>query len=188
MKIGRHKAVTRKQRGQALCESTVFAELLRFAAVTAYEKHWEFRSQKSPEAGPQGWTNSGHRLDGAAGDQEGGPEAAIHSGRDSALGSHPCVALLSGLSQRYFPNLANRPRSAAMAKRRMYEPPILRPCGATPLHIATNTARDGRANVAGRLRRAPKAAMALAVGRQRGTQCGRVLEYLLCRRPHHRRK
>ena len=28
-------------------------------------------------------------------DQEGGPKAAIHSGLESALGSHPCVALSS---------------------------------------------------------------------------------------------
>jgi hypothetical protein len=28
-------------------------------------------------------------------DQEGGPKTAVHSGLESALGSHPCVALSS---------------------------------------------------------------------------------------------
>jgi len=28
-------------------------------------------------------------------DQEGGPKAALHSGLESALGSHPCVGLSS---------------------------------------------------------------------------------------------
>src|SRR5712692_9224594 len=34
-------------------------------------------------------------LDGAAGCPGGGPKAAIHAGLESALGSHPCVALSS---------------------------------------------------------------------------------------------
>ena len=44
---------------------------------------------------PKGWTKFGRFSDGAAGGSGGGPKAAIHSGLDSALGSHPCVALSS---------------------------------------------------------------------------------------------
>jgi len=41
------------------------------------------------------WTEFRAFLDGGAGCPGGGPKAAIHSGLDSALGSHPCVALSS---------------------------------------------------------------------------------------------
>src|SRR5215467_15290128 len=41
------------------------------------------------------WTKFRAFLDGGAGCPGGGPKAAIHSGLDSALGSHPCVALSS---------------------------------------------------------------------------------------------
>jgi hypothetical protein len=47
------------------------------------------------EVDPIVWTNFCLSLDGEAADQDGGPETAIHSGLDSALGSHPCVALPS---------------------------------------------------------------------------------------------
>ena len=41
------------------------------------------------------WTKLRPFLDGATGCPGGGPKAAIHSGLESALGSHPCVALSS---------------------------------------------------------------------------------------------
>ena len=44
---------------------------------------------------PKGWTKFRRFLDGAAACPGGGPKAATHSGLDSALGSHPCVALSS---------------------------------------------------------------------------------------------
>jgi len=47
------------------------------------------------EVDPIVWTRFCRSLDGAAGCPGGGPKAAIHSGLDSALGSHPCVALSS---------------------------------------------------------------------------------------------
>jgi hypothetical protein len=48
------------------------------------------------EVDPIGWTKRRPSLDGvAAGLTEGGRETAIHSGLESALGSHPCVALSS---------------------------------------------------------------------------------------------
>jgi len=48
-----------------------------------------------PEVDPIVWTKFRRFLDGAAGCPGGGPKAAIHSGLESALGSHPCVALSS---------------------------------------------------------------------------------------------
>ena len=50
---------------------------------------------ESCEVDPVVWTKFCRFLDGAAGCPGGGPKAAIHSGLDSALGSHPCVALSS---------------------------------------------------------------------------------------------
>jgi hypothetical protein len=47
------------------------------------------------EVDPIVWTKFLRFLDGAAGCPGGGPKAAIHSGLESALGSHPCVALSS---------------------------------------------------------------------------------------------
>jgi hypothetical protein len=49
----------------------------------------------SYEVDPIVWTEFCRFLDGAAGCPGGGPKAAIHSGLESALGSHPCVALSS---------------------------------------------------------------------------------------------
>jgi len=43
-------------------------------------------------------------------DQEGGPEAAIHSGLDSALGSHPCVALSSYQASPLYGGCCNQKR------------------------------------------------------------------------------
>ena len=48
------------------------------------------------EVDPNRWTVFRQLLDGAAGYPEGGLKAAIHSGLDAALESHPCVALSSG--------------------------------------------------------------------------------------------
>src|SRR5713101_2471247 len=45
------------------------------------------------EVDPIVWAKFRRFLDGAAGSRGGGPKAAIHSRLDSALGSHPCVAL-----------------------------------------------------------------------------------------------
>ena len=53
-----------------------------------------FQSANS-EVDPIVWTKFRRFLDGAAGCPGGGPKAAIHSGLESALGSHPCVALSS---------------------------------------------------------------------------------------------
>ena len=50
---------------------------------------------KLAEVVPVVWTKFQPFLDGAAGCPGGGPKAAIHSGLESALGSHPCVALSS---------------------------------------------------------------------------------------------
>ena len=47
------------------------------------------------EVDPIVWTKFRQFLDGGAGCPGGGPKAAIHSGLESALGSHPCVALSS---------------------------------------------------------------------------------------------
>jgi len=47
------------------------------------------------EVDPIVWTKFWPSLDGGAGWRGGGPKAAIHSGLESALGSHPCVALSS---------------------------------------------------------------------------------------------
>jgi hypothetical protein len=47
------------------------------------------------EVDPIVWAKFRRFLDGAAGSPGGGPKAAIHSRLDSALGSHPCVALSS---------------------------------------------------------------------------------------------
>src|SRR5215813_4682580 len=49
----------------------------------------------SSEVDPIVWTKFRLSLDGGAGCPGGGLKAAIHSGLDSALGSHPCVALSS---------------------------------------------------------------------------------------------
>ena len=47
------------------------------------------------EVDPIVWTKFRRFLSGGAGGPGGGPKAAIHSGLESALGSHPCVALSS---------------------------------------------------------------------------------------------
>lgn len=47
------------------------------------------------EVDPIVWTKFWPFLDGGAGCPGGGPKAAVHSGLESALGSHPCVALSS---------------------------------------------------------------------------------------------
>jgi hypothetical protein len=44
------------------------------------------------EVDPVVWPKFRRFLDGAAGCPGGGPKAAIHSGLESALASHPCVA------------------------------------------------------------------------------------------------
>jgi catechol 2,3-dioxygenase-like lactoylglutathione lyase family enzyme len=54
-----------------------------------------FNHGVSFEVDPIVWTKFRRFLDGAAGCPGGGRKAAIHSGLDSALGSHPCVALSS---------------------------------------------------------------------------------------------
>ena len=53
--------------------------------------------KRDPEVDPIVWAEVCPSLDGAAGCPGGGPKAkaAIHSGLESALGSHPCVALSS---------------------------------------------------------------------------------------------
>ena len=48
------------------------------------------------------WTKLRPFLDGATGCPGGGPKAAIHSGLESALGSHPCVALSSYQAFRFY--------------------------------------------------------------------------------------
>src|SRR5262245_49366973 len=50
-------------------------------------------------------------LDGAAGCPGGGPKAAIHSGLESALGSHPCVALSSYQASPLYGNVSNGQRT-----------------------------------------------------------------------------
>src|SRR5215469_14232210 len=60
------------------------------AECQAASNPWEWS-----EVVPVVWTKFRPFLDGAAGCPRGGPKAAIHSGLESALGSHPCVALSS---------------------------------------------------------------------------------------------
>jgi hypothetical protein len=52
------------------------------------------------EVDPKAWTVYRPFLSGAAGLNGGGFEAAIHSGPDTALGAHPCVALSSSQAVR----------------------------------------------------------------------------------------
>jgi hypothetical protein len=54
------------------------------------------KANGATEVDPIGWTKKRPSLDGYGGGLTGGGrETAIHSGLDSALGSHPCVALSS---------------------------------------------------------------------------------------------
>ena len=52
-----------------------------------------------PEVDPKGWKKFRRFLGGAAACPGDGPKSAIHSGLESALGSHPCVGLSSYQAQ-----------------------------------------------------------------------------------------